>query len=205
MKFLSAIGAAALALTFASGPASAAVVFAGSTLGCFGAGCSSYSTSANDLPGKLTFTGDTFIGSTDTTLEIGLGTFALANGTHTYTGESFTLQILFTDPFGVTPNATYTASISGSVHGNNGKIDYINFDNTPQTFSFAGGTFTLQVFDVSPFAVGKSNTIAGEIVLTSVAPVPEPATWAMMLLGFAGVGFVAYRRRNHGQAALRLV
>jgi hypothetical protein len=26
--------------------------------------------------------------------------------------------------------------------------------------------------------------------------VPEPSTWAMMVLGFAGVGFVAYRRRN---------
>ena len=26
--------------------------------------------------------------------------------------------------------------------------------------------------------------------------VPEPSTWAMMILGFAGVGFMAYRRRN---------
>jgi hypothetical protein len=29
-----------------------------------------------------------------------------------------------------------------------------------------------------------------------VAAVPEPSTWAMMLLGFAGVGFVAYRRKS---------
>jgi outer membrane lipase/esterase len=28
----------------------------------------------------------------------------------------------------------------------------------------------------------------------AVATVPEPATWAMMILGFAGVGFVTYRR-----------
>ena len=204
MRILSAIGAAALALTFASAPASAAILFAGSTQGCFGAGCSTFSTSANDLPGKLTFTGDTFSGSTDTTLDIGLGTFALANGTHNYTGESFTLQILFTDPTGVTPGATYLANLTGSVQGNNGKIEKIDFDNTPQAFSFAGGTFTLQVFDVSPFAVGKSNSIAGQIELTSVTPVPEPTTWAMMLLGFAGVGFLAYRRKNQGPA-LRLV
>jgi hypothetical protein len=26
--------------------------------------------------------------------------------------------------------------------------------------------------------------------------VPEPSTWAMMILGFAGIGFMAYRRRN---------
>jgi hypothetical protein len=35
------------------------------------------------------------------------------------------------------------------------------------------------------------------------AAVPEASTWAMMILGFAGVGFMAYRRRN--QISLRLV
>lgn len=29
-----------------------------------------------------------------------------------------------------------------------------------------------------------------------VAAVPEPSTWAMMMLGFAGVGFMAYRRKS---------
>jgi hypothetical protein len=33
-------------------------------------------------------------------------------------------------------------------------------------------------------------------VTTAVAAVPEPSTWAMMLLGFAGVGFMAYRRKS---------
>jgi len=32
----------------------------------------------------------------------------------------------------------------------------------------------------------------------SVSAVPEPSTWAMMILGFFGVGFVAYRRQSHG-------
>jgi hypothetical protein len=27
----------------------------------------------------------------------------------------------------------------------------------------------------------------------SVAPVPEPATWFMMILGFAGIGYMTYR------------
>lgn len=35
-------------------------------------------------------------------------------------------------------------------------------------------------------------------VTTAVAAVPEPSSWAMLILGFAGVGFVAYRRRNQG-------
>ena len=29
-----------------------------------------------------------------------------------------------------------------------------------------------------------------------VAAVPEPSTWAMMIFGFAGIGFMAYRRRS---------
>jgi hypothetical protein len=32
--------------------------------------------------------------------------------------------------------------------------------------------------------------------LIGVGAVPEPSTWAMMLLGFAGIGFVSYRRKS---------
>jgi PEP-CTERM motif len=32
--------------------------------------------------------------------------------------------------------------------------------------------------------------------LEGVLAVPEPSTWAMMILGFAGIGFMAYRRRS---------
>ena len=35
----------------------------------------------------------------------------------------------------------------------------------------------------------------------SISAVPEPSTWAMMLLGFCGLGFLAYRHKN--QMALR--
>lgn len=31
----------------------------------------------------------------------------------------------------------------------------------------------------------------------AVTAVPEASTWGMMILGFSGVGFMAYRRRNH--------
>ena len=32
----------------------------------------------------------------------------------------------------------------------------------------------------------------------SITAVPEPSTWAMMILGFGGVGFMAYRRKRQG-------
>jgi hypothetical protein len=39
------------------------------------------------------------------------------------------------------------------------------------------------------------GVITGEAVL-QVAAVPEPSTWAMMILGFAGLGVMAYRRKS---------
>jgi hypothetical protein len=33
------------------------------------------------------------------------------------------------------------------------------------------------------------------------SPVPEPSTWAMMLLGFAGLSFAGYRRARKGGRA----
>jgi hypothetical protein len=45
---------------------------------------------------------------------------------------------------------------------------------------------------------GSGGTFSGTVTVT--APVPEPSTWAMMILGFLGVGFVAYRKKD----ALRL-
>jgi hypothetical protein len=41
-----------------------------------------------------------------------------------------------------------------------------------------------------------------DISVSAVSGVPEPSTWAMMLLGFAAIGFAAYRRNN--RAAFRL-
>ncbi len=36
----------------------------------------------------------------------------------------------------------------------------------------------------------------GTVSFDTVSTVPEPSTWAMMLLGFAGIGFIAYRRKS---------
>jgi hypothetical protein len=38
------------------------------------------------------------------------------------------------------------------------------------------------------------GAVAGTVTVTAV---PEPSTWAMMLLGFAGVGFAAYRKKSN--------
>jgi PEP-CTERM motif len=45
---------------------------------------------------------------------------------------------------------------------------------------------TLQVSNYTPDNAG----------MWAVAAVPEPSTWVMMILGFAGVGFMVYRRKD---------
>ena len=42
---------------------------------------------------------------------------------------------------------------------------------------------------------GDTEALTGT-VSNVVAAVPEPSTWAMMMLGFAGVRYMAYRRRK---------
>jgi hypothetical protein len=38
--------------------------------------------------------------------------------------------------------------------------------------------------------------------VTVASGVPEPSTWAMILLGFAGLGFAGYRNSTNGRAAV---
>jgi hypothetical protein len=47
---------------------------------------------------------------------------------------------------------------------------------------------------------GDSENLVGTFVESTVAAVPDPSTWAMMLLGFAGVSFMAYRRSRRDQS-----
>jgi len=49
------------------------------------------------------------------------------------------------------------------------------------------------VFNLS-VAPGTAGLCSGETACTGVVGAPESSTWAMMLIGFAGLGFVGYRR-----------
>jgi hypothetical protein len=60
--------------------------------------------------------------------------------------------------------------------------------NTPE---FVISSFFDIFIDLSVPSLGLSRSGIG---VTVVAGVPEPATWAMMLIGFTGLGFAAHRR-----------
>jgi len=43
------------------------------------------------------------------------------------------------------------------------------------------------------FSIGGTSMNVDNIVVEAVAAVPEPSTWAMMILGFIGVGYMVVR------------
>jgi uncharacterized protein (TIGR03118 family) len=73
----------------------------------------------------------------------------------------------------------------------------------PGTGQSAGGLWSLAFGNAGnngdPNTLFFTDGINGETdgLFGSISTVPEPSTWAMMILGFASIGFMAYRRRNN--------
>jgi len=78
--------------------------------------------------------------------------------------------------------------------------------NTPLDLSLFEGTGTqalMFLFGVEGGALsmsGQSGTLTYDYTPTTL-PVPEPSTWALMTLGFAGLSCAGYRRRTVATAA----
>jgi hypothetical protein len=89
---------------------------------------------------------------------------------------------------------------NGGGHGNGGPLEFFLAGITTADF-VANGTngffFGADVLGCSGIA-GVTCTTGGVAAnsVTITASVPEPATWAMMILGFLGIGFMAYRRQS---------
>jgi hypothetical protein len=58
--------------------------------------------------------------------------------------------------------------------------------------------------DIEGINLGTAG-YGGDLATSPIAgAVPEASTWAMMLLGFAGIGFMAYRKQNNGGLSFRV-
>jgi len=60
-----------------------------------------------------------------------------------------------------------------------------------------GGTAALFSADITTQEPGLTQATTGPVgALVFTPAVPEPSTWAMLILGFAGIGFLSYRRKS---------
>jgi len=86
------------------------------------------------------------------------------------------------------------ASDGGPLYQNSENLMF-GFLGGPINFNpYASGIYTidLKLFDSQDHQLGN--------VWIQVNAVPEPSTWAMLILGFAGIGFMAYRRKSQPAA-----
>jgi hypothetical protein len=105
------------------------------------------------------------------------------------------LSLTLTGSNGVTQIVVpHTIGSGGSTSGSDLYFGFDDLTNTYTSITFDNPS-TVDVFAFDNLSIGS---------LQQVTPsVPEPSTWAMMLLGFAGIGFMAYRRKQNG-AGIRL-
>jgi len=199
--------AVATGALLALGPGAASAVettFVGSATGCFGLNCVP--------PGSVVLSGLTYLNSTFNVTTAGgfvsignvpgtpnvdnLGSFSLSGTPFTYNGSHFDLLVSFTAPPGVSPTSVLIKdTLTGQVISSDNGGVFIDFDNTPKHFTFGGGgSFDFFVNDVSVTA-GGTVSVSGSII-SQVAQVPEPETYALFLAGLGAVGFMARRRKS---------
>jgi PEP-CTERM motif len=156
---------------------------------------------------------------------LNLGTFNLGNTPQTVTlarpggaGETGTFvdDYTFTTAQAVMVTNSSVTNSFGITPGqmiNGLSISLFSGSPPPASPSLETGLATLiapgtQFGSIAPFTipigtyfVEIAGTVAGANDIShyggsfSIAAVPEPATWAMMILGFLGVGFMSYRRK----------
>jgi hypothetical protein len=66
--------------------------------------------------------------------------------------------------------------------------------------NLTAGLYTIGITDLGPLQ-DPQYTITFDTAINQIAGVPEPSTWAMMMLGFAGLGYAGYRRARVAEAA----
>jgi PEP-CTERM motif len=154
--------------------------------------------------GSLTFSGNSTA-----------GTYSGAGGTFSFTtdgGYSATLPLGFIGVDTSVQHAGYSFGASAGT-ANVTPFSLISLKLTQQAFQSTISDVSLPTsltFSSFQFFETFSDTYAAplqletrvyslslnSLALTSVSSVPEPSTWAMLILGFAGIGFMAYRRKS---------
>jgi|SRR5665213_1041643 len=74
--------------------------------------------------------------------------------------------------------------------------NYVSGDPLSDTSTFTGQTFSTLGVTPGTYEWTWGTGTNQNFTLVIGSAVPEPSTWAMMLLGFAGLGFMGYRRKS---------
>ncbi|MBR0697809.1 choice-of-anchor K domain-containing protein [Bradyrhizobium lablabi] len=179
----------------------------GNTLDMSGINASSLH--ANDISSTKT------VNFTGTANDVLLGSLTWVNNGSFFTDQNFNVNYTFTLNFSL-PNSTSDSQVfnlnitqptnppGDNVFSiSNAALQGLSFSLNGITISdlhFGLASLASNSYDGSTWHNNESHTSTLNIYADFTAAVPEPSTWAMMILGFLGVGFLAYRRRNESVA-----
>jgi hypothetical protein len=91
---------------------------------------------------------------------------------------------------------TYQVSLNSTIIGTYSTVTGVGFDKQFANLgNLSGGSYTLTFLGLSTTQSTSDETAFIDGV--NISAVPEPATWAMMIIGFVGTGLMAYRRRRN--------
>lgn len=107
-------------------------------------------------------------------------------------GLAQTLEVF--DKDGNTLFGTVLPVVPQDPSADNGSNNGFDFADSKYTRYSVDSTNGIGGFRILPF--GSEGNVSIDDLSATIAAVPEPSTWAMMILGFAGVGYMTYRRRK---------
>jgi hypothetical protein len=123
----------------------------------------------------------------------------------TINGHTFTTNGLFhaeLDAFNISSGAFQTYARVDPAFGSQFTNSLYTQDPAAPYPTSLTSPFTYTYYAVGPasasglFKIGGDSLSLSPTTVALTNGVPEPSTWAMMILGFAGVGFMAYRRKS---------
>jgi len=124
-----------------------------------------------------------------------IATFTFANGIAATVNSSSILLDLSPNNFGAASfnGAVFTDLTQSNIIGASldASSNLAGFDASRLTFSSNSVSFNFQGLSEFPQSLVRANVQFGG----AVGAVPEPATWAMILVGFGGIGIAARSRR----------
>lgn len=146
----------------------------------------------NGVPINFLISGSANPGSSTTTY--GVDFFSFQN---TQFGDSGSLTNPGTTAFGFNYGNYVNEGLPVILTLNTGEIFTINPTNTAQFIGFTS------LAPITAVSFQSANTVAFDVIsVSSIASVPEPATWALMLIGFGIIGF-AMRKHSKIRTTVR--
>jgi PEP-CTERM motif-containing protein len=161
-----------------------------------------YSISSGPTPGEYTYTFTLILNNNDGSWVAGQNFDWITFGDEYLAASPLADFVINPASFPVGPYTIANFTFSGGGHNGPTFVAYPNEGWVPSavgdtlTWSGESSAYLSQGQLLFSDLIGTGNHANFDVATLVTSAIPEPSTWAMLLLGFAGLGFAGYRRRQ---------